>query len=97
MTTIQRLASRRWRVSAQPFRVRTLDGIWVAGTRLGDASKDDHLFPHDEAVRLFEGAGEPKRLLLAERFGHAEDGLSLDLAGRLARSIHRGWEPAWPG
>jgi pimeloyl-ACP methyl ester carboxylesterase len=59
--------------------------------------KDDHLFAHDEAVRMFEGAGEPKRLLLAERFGHAEDGLSPALARRLARSIHEGWDQTWRG
>ena len=33
--------------------------------------EDDHLIALDEALRLFEEAGEPKRLLLAKRFGHA--------------------------
>ena len=40
MTTIQRLISRRWGVPAKPFRVRTIDGVWIAGTRLGDASSE---------------------------------------------------------
>lgn len=58
--------------------------------------RDDHLFHEREALRLFEEAGEPKRLLLAERFGHAEDGLSPSLARRLTRGIYGTWELPWP-
>ncbi len=47
--------------------------------------KNDHLFGLDHAWRLFEAAGEPKKLLLGDRFGHAEDGLSSAFAGRLTR------------
>ena len=37
---------------------------------------DDRLFPPSHAHRLYEAAGEPKRLLIGEGFGHAEDGLT---------------------
>jgi pimeloyl-ACP methyl ester carboxylesterase len=59
--------------------------------------RDDHLFSADEALRLFEAAGEPKRLLLAERFGHAEDGLSPALARRIARELSGAWSLPWLG
>ena len=35
--------------------------------------RNDHLFSEDHAHRLFAAAGEPKRLLLGDHFGHAED------------------------
>ena len=44
---------------------------------------DDHLFAPDHARRLYEAAGEPKRLLLGDRFGHAEDGLTPAFERRL--------------
>ena len=37
---------------------------------------DDHFFPATEAELLYERAPEPKRLLLLDRFGHAEDGFT---------------------
>ena len=46
---------------------------------------DDHLFAPDHARRLYEAAGEPKRLLLGDGFGHAEDGLTPAFERRLAR------------
>lgn len=49
--------------------------------------RNDHLFGVDHAMRLYEAAGEPKRLLLGARFGHAEDGLTPAFAGRLGRVI----------
>jgi alpha-beta hydrolase superfamily lysophospholipase len=45
--------------------------------------RDDHFFDEEEVWRLYRKAGEPKRLLLASRFGHAEDGLTPALAERL--------------
>jgi pimeloyl-ACP methyl ester carboxylesterase len=51
---------------------------------------NDHLFGVDHAMRLYEAAGEPKRLLLGTRFGHAEDGLTPAFAARLARVIDEG-------
>jgi uncharacterized protein len=45
--------------------------------------RDDHFFDEEEAWRLYRRAGEPKRLLLATRFGHAEDGLTPGFAERL--------------
>jgi pimeloyl-ACP methyl ester carboxylesterase len=49
--------------------------------------RDDHFFEEDEVWRLYRRAGQPKRLMLARRFGHAEDGLTPALAELLARRI----------
>ena len=49
--------------------------------------RDDHFFDEEEAWRLYRRAGEPKRLMLASRFGHAEDGLTPAFAERLASRI----------
>jgi pimeloyl-ACP methyl ester carboxylesterase len=56
---------------------------------------DDHLFPPDHARRLYAAAGEPKRLLLGEGFGHAEDGLTPAFGDRLARVIRETLEVSW--
>jgi alpha-beta hydrolase superfamily lysophospholipase len=48
---------------------------------------DDHLFSEDHAHRLFEAANEPKRLLMGDRFGHAEDGLTPAFSTRLTAVI----------
>ena len=56
---------------------------------------DDHLFAPDHARRLYEAAGEPKRLLLGDRFGHAEDGLTPAFATRLARIVFEMLELPW--
>ena len=50
--------------------------------------RDDHLFSVDHAHRLYEAAGDPKRLLLGDAFGHAEDGLTPAFGRRLARIVH---------
>ena len=47
--------------------------------------RDDHYFDEEQAWMLYRRAGEPKRLLLAGRFGHAEDGYTPSSLGR------------WPG
>jgi pimeloyl-ACP methyl ester carboxylesterase len=57
---------------------------------------NDHLFPEDHAFRLYEAANEPKRLLLGDRFGHAEDGLTLAFASRLIGVIRRELGDPWP-
>ena len=49
--------------------------------------RDDHFFDEEEVWRLYRAAGEPKRLLLATRFGHAEDGLTPPFAARLGDRI----------
>jgi alpha-beta hydrolase superfamily lysophospholipase len=49
--------------------------------------RDDHFFDEEEAWRLYRRAGEPKRLMLASRFGHAEDGLTPSFADRLGSRI----------
>ncbi len=49
--------------------------------------RDDHFFDEEEAWRLYRRAREPKRLMLASRFGHAEDGLTGRFAERLALRI----------
>jgi fermentation-respiration switch protein FrsA (DUF1100 family) len=56
---------------------------------------DDHLFAPDHARRLYEAAGEPKRLLLGDRFGHAEDGLTPAFAHKLARMVYEMLELPW--
>jgi pimeloyl-ACP methyl ester carboxylesterase len=48
---------------------------------------DDRLFAVEQARRLYQRAGEPKRLMLSSRFGHAEDGLTPAFAGRISRRI----------
>ncbi len=50
--------------------------------------RDDHYFDEEQAWRLYRAAREPKRLLLAAPFGHAEDGYSPELAELLARRLH---------
>lgn len=49
--------------------------------------RDDHFLEEDEAWRLYRRAGQPKRLMLARRFGHAEDGLSPAFADLLGKRI----------
>ena len=58
---------------------------------------DDRLFPPSHAQRLFEAAGEPKRLLLGEGFGHAEDGLSPAFARKLVSVVHGSLGWPWSG
>lgn len=48
---------------------------------------DDHFFSVEQARRLYERAGEPKRLLIMDTFGHAEDGYTPMFASRLADEI----------
>jgi alpha-beta hydrolase superfamily lysophospholipase len=57
---------------------------------------DDHYFDEEEAWRLYRRAGQPKRLLLASRFGHAEDGFTPSFAERLSRMIYQEWRLPWP-
>jgi pimeloyl-ACP methyl ester carboxylesterase len=59
--------------------------------------RDDHFFDDEQAWRLYRAAGEPKRLLLAERFGHAEDGYTPAFAELLATRIREAIGPAPPG
>ena len=58
--------------------------------------RDDHYFDENEAWRLYRRAGEPKRLLLASRFGHAEDGFTPVFADRLGRLLYQTWGLDWP-
>ena len=50
-------------------------------------AKDDHYFDEENAWLLYRRAGEPKRLLLAGRFGHAEDGYVPAFAEQIAREV----------
>jgi fermentation-respiration switch protein FrsA (DUF1100 family) len=59
--------------------------------------RDDHYFDEEEAWRLYRRAEEPKRLWLASRFGHAEDGFTPDLADRIALHLYSVWGLPWPG
>jgi pimeloyl-ACP methyl ester carboxylesterase len=58
---------------------------------------DDRLFAPDHARRLYEAANEPKRLLLGDGFGHAEDGFTPAFERRLARIIHESLGLPWSG
>jgi pimeloyl-ACP methyl ester carboxylesterase len=58
--------------------------------------RDDHFFDEEEAWRMYRRAGEPKRLLLASRFGHAEDGFTPNFAERISRVIYQEWGLPWP-
>jgi len=60
-------------------------------------ARDDHFFDEEEAWRLYRAAGAPKRLWLADRFGHAEDGFTPAFADRVGRFLYRTWELEWRG
>ena len=49
--------------------------------------RDDHFFDEEQAWLLYRNAGPPKRLLMAARFGHAEDGYTPAFAERVARAV----------
>ena len=57
--------------------------------------RNDDLFSEDHPRRLYDTAGEPKRMLLGDRFGHAEDGLTPEFARRLAEIIYEELELPW--
>ena len=48
---------------------------------------DDHFFPVSEAEALYGRANDPKRLIILERFGHAEDGFTEPFATRMVDEI----------
>jgi pimeloyl-ACP methyl ester carboxylesterase len=48
---------------------------------------DDHYFDVEQAWMLYRAANDPKRLLIAPRFGHAEDGYTAAFAERLHRTL----------
>jgi pimeloyl-ACP methyl ester carboxylesterase len=73
---------------SDPDDPETLVGLIAPTPLILVHGRDDHFFEEDEAWRLYRRAGEPKRLMLARRFGHAEDGLSPAFATLLARRIH---------
>lgn len=49
--------------------------------------RDDQLFDEEQAWLLYRRAGQPKRLLMAARFGHAEDGYTPAFAEQIARVV----------
>jgi uncharacterized protein len=57
--------------------------------------RNDHLFSEDHPQRLYDAAGKPKRMLLGDRFGHAEDGLTQAFARRLAQVVYEELELPW--
>ncbi len=58
--------------------------------------RDDHFFEEEEAWRLYHRAQEPKWLMLADRFGHAEDGFTDEFARRIARRLYSVMGLSWP-
>jgi uncharacterized protein len=57
--------------------------------------RDDRLFPPDHAMRLYEAAKEPKRLFMADGFGHAEGGFSPGFAAFLSDLVAEEMEVDW--
>jgi pimeloyl-ACP methyl ester carboxylesterase len=49
--------------------------------------RDDHFFDEEQAWALYQAANPPKRLLLASRFGHAEDGYTDAFAEQIAQAV----------
>jgi pimeloyl-ACP methyl ester carboxylesterase len=49
--------------------------------------RDDHFFDEEQAWLLYRRAEPPKRLLMAGRFGHAEDGYTPAFAERIASVV----------
>jgi fermentation-respiration switch protein FrsA (DUF1100 family) len=86
--------ARRWNDPEAPedvvHKIAPIPALFVHG-------RDDHYFDEDEAWRLYRRAGEPKRLLLASRFGHAEDGFTPAFAERLGSILYGTWGIDWPG
>jgi uncharacterized protein len=58
--------------------------------------KDDHYFDEENAWLLYRRAKEPKRLLLATHFGHAEDGFTAPFAEQIAGEVLATMAPARP-
>lgn len=63
--------------------------------------RDDNFFDEEEVWRLYRAAGKPTRVMLATRFGHAEDGLTpafaVRLGDRILESVASAAEPHDPG
>jgi pimeloyl-ACP methyl ester carboxylesterase len=49
--------------------------------------RDDHFFDEEEAWSMYRRAGQPKRLMLSGRFGHAEDGYTPGFARQVGSTI----------
>lgn len=49
--------------------------------------RDDHFFDEEQAWLLYRRARPPKRLLLASRFGHAEDGYTARFARQVSEAL----------
>jgi pimeloyl-ACP methyl ester carboxylesterase len=49
--------------------------------------RDDHFFDEEQAWMLYREAGQPKRLLLGSRFGHAEDGYTPEFARLVTQAV----------
>lgn len=79
-------ATRNWEQAAPP--VEVVDRIAPAPLVIVHG-RDDHYFDEEQAWMLYRRAGEPKRLLLAARFGHSEDGYTPAFALRLAGEVER--------
>src|SRR5262245_43463216 len=79
MTSVQLLASHRWRVPAHPFEVRTADGVVLRGTRLGDHG------PDAPAIALAHGLmgwhRKPRFASLAEQLTERFAVYAVDLRG----------------
>jgi pimeloyl-ACP methyl ester carboxylesterase len=91
-TRLGRLSMRAAGVRAAPIIEPVEDPVEVVG-RIAPTplvlihGRDDHFFDEEQAWDLYRAAGQPKRLLLASRFGHAEDGFTPAFAERVASAV----------
>jgi pimeloyl-ACP methyl ester carboxylesterase len=89
--------SGRWLLRSSGIRVARLWGRVEAPLDVVDRisptplllvhGRDDHFFDEEQAWLLYRRAREPKRLLLASRFGHAEDGYSKAFAAHISAAV----------
>jgi pimeloyl-ACP methyl ester carboxylesterase len=54
--------------------------------------RDDHFFDEEQAWALYRAANQPKRLLLASSFGHAEDGYTTAFAEQVTTAVMKALE-----
>ena len=107
---MQQLTTTRWgRVAMRSIGLRLIDSWdWpeepedvvgkIAPTPLIVVhGRDDHYFSEEEAWRLYARAEQPKRLMLASRFGHAEDGFTEAFSRLAARRLYEALDLPWRG
>jgi pimeloyl-ACP methyl ester carboxylesterase len=101
-TSLGRRVLQAWGVRVPVGWIRTEDPADIVGKVSPTPlvlvhGRDDHFFDEEQAWLLYRRAGEPKRLLLADSFGHAEDGYTPAFAARVAGVLAGFLEGSPPG